>query len=166
MATRLETPTQPLGDRFGAPGRASVEGSLWRDPRYQAFWMLRLAFAALPLAMGIDKFFNGMVYWPKYLAHWIANIPPGTPQQIMYGVGVVEIIAGVLVLLKPRYAAYVVAAWLAGIVVNLLSYSGWYDIAARDLALLGGALVLGRLASVYDPPIRLGRGRRTRGEHA
>jgi len=130
-----------------------------RDPRYQAFWMLRLAFTAIPLAMGIDKYFNGLVYWPKYLAGWIHNILPGTLQQVMYGVGGVEILAGILCLLKPRYAAYIVAAWLAGIVVNLYSYSGWYDIGVRDLGLMGGALVLGRLASVYDPPLRLRRRR-------
>ncbi|MGH3008551.1 MAG: DoxX family membrane protein [Gaiellaceae bacterium] len=146
-----------MEDRLAGRGVAQLQGSLWRDPRYQAFWMLRLAFTALPLAMGIDKFFNGMVYWPKYLAHWIASIPPGTPQQIMYGVGVLEIVAAVLVLVKPRYAAYIVAAWLAGIVTNLLSDSGWYDVAARDLALMGGALVLARLASVYDPPLRFRR---------
>jgi uncharacterized membrane protein YphA (DoxX/SURF4 family) len=154
---QIETPARTMEDSSIVPGPAHARVSLWGDPRYQAFWMLRLAFAALPLAMGIDKFFNGMVYWPKYLAHWIANIAPGTPQQIMYGVGVVEIVAGVLVLLKPRYGVYVLAAWLAGIVVNLLSYPGWYDIAARDIALIGGGLVLGRLASVYDPPIRLRR---------
>src|ERR1051326_9523294 len=102
--------------------RAPTSAEPWAsDPRYQAFWMLRLGYTLIPLTMGIDKFFNGLVYWPKYLADWIANILPGTPQQIMYGVGVVEIIAGILVALKPRYAAYVVAAWLAGIVINLFS---------------------------------------------
>jgi uncharacterized membrane protein YphA (DoxX/SURF4 family) len=146
--------TRPVPDEASL---ADVTSTGWRDPRYQAFWMLRLAFTAIPLTMGIDKFFNGLVYWPKYLAHWIYNIPPGSAQQIMYGIGVVEIIAGVLCLLKPRYAAYIVAAWLAGIVTNLLSYPGWYDIAVRDLGLMGGALVLGRLASVYDPPLRLRR---------
>jgi uncharacterized membrane protein YphA (DoxX/SURF4 family) len=128
-----------------------------RDPRYQAFWLLRIGFTAIPLTMGIDKFFNGLVYWPRYLAGWIDNIAPGTAQQFMYFVGAVEILAGILVALKPRYAAYVVAAWLAGIVTNLLSYPGWYDIAVRDLGLLGGALVLGRLAAVYDPPLRFRR---------
>jgi uncharacterized membrane protein YphA (DoxX/SURF4 family) len=128
-----------------------------RDPRYQAFWLLRIGYTAIPLTMGIDKFFNGLVYWPKYLADWIHNILPGTEQQVMYAVGVVEIVAGILVALKPRYAAYVVAAWLAGIVINLLSYGEWYDVAVRDLGLLGGALVLGRLASVYDPPLRFRR---------
>ncbi|HKT43588.1 MAG TPA: DoxX family protein [Gaiellaceae bacterium] len=149
--------TTTLHEESVVPMRASVEPASIRDPRVQAFWMLRLAYTALPLAMGIDKFFNGMVYWPKYLAHWIANIPPGTPQQIMYGVGVLEIVAGLLVLAKPRYAAYIVALWLLGIVVNLWSGYGYWDIGARDFALMGGALVLSRLASVYDPPLRLRR---------
>jgi hypothetical protein len=70
---------------------------------------------------------------------------------------VVEIVAGLAVAVKPRYAAYIVAAWLAGIIINLLSYSGYYDIALRDFGLLLAALTLGRLASVYDPPLRLRR---------
>jgi hypothetical protein len=75
----------------------------------------------------------------------------------MYFVGIVEIAAGILVALRPRYAAYVVAAWLAGIVINLFSYGQWYDVGVRDLGLLGGALVLGRLAAVYDPPLQFRR---------
>jgi hypothetical protein len=125
-----------------------------RDPRFQAFWMLRVAFTAIPLTFGIDKFFNGLVYWPMYLAEWVHDILPGTPQQVMYGVGGVEILAGLLALLKPRYGAYIVVAWLAGIVINLFSDGQWYDVAVRDLGLMGAALVLGRLASVYDPPLR------------
>jgi hypothetical protein len=70
----------------------------------------------------------------------------------MYVVGVIEIIAGVAVALKPRYAAYIVAAWLGGIIINLLTYSGYYDVALRDFGLLLGALTLARLASRYDPP--------------
>jgi hypothetical protein len=75
----------------------------------------------------------------------------------MYVVGVVEIIAGIAVLVKPRYGAYLVAGWLAGIVINLLTSPGWYDIALRDFGLMLGALTLARLASVYDPPLRLNR---------
>jgi hypothetical protein len=56
------------------------------------------------------------------------------------------------VAIKPRWGAYVVAAWLAGIIINLLSYSGYYDVALRDFGLLLGALTLARLASVYDRP--------------
>jgi uncharacterized membrane protein YphA (DoxX/SURF4 family) len=132
-------------------------GSRSSDARYQAFTTLRIGFTVLPIAMGIDKFANSMVYWPKYLADWIDNIAPGTAQQFMYFVGAVEIIAGLIVLLKPRYGAYLVAAWLAGIVVSLFSYGEWYDIAVRDFGLMLGAITLGRLASVYDPPLRLRR---------
>ena len=153
--TQLRERSAPITEST-RPNLAPAPADL-SDARYQAFWMLRLGYTAIPIAMGIDKFFNGLVYWPKYLADWIDNIAPGTAQQFMYFVGVVEIVAGLLVLLKPRYAAYVVAGWLAGIVINLFSYGEWYDVAVRDLGLMAGALVLGRLASVYDPPLRLRR---------
>jgi len=120
------------------------------DPRYQAFMVLRVGFTTLPLVMGIDKFFNTLTSWPQYLADWIDNIVPGTAQQLMYVVGGVEILAAILVAVRPRYGAYIVAAWLAGIIINLVSYGEWYDIAVRDLGLMLGALALGRLASVYD----------------
>ncbi len=128
-----------------------------RDPRYQAFALLRLAFTVAPIAFGLDKFFNFLVEWPTYLAPWINDIAPGTGQQFMYFVGVTEIVAGVAVALKPRYGAYIVAAWLAGIIVNLLTYPGYYDIALRDFGLMLGALTLARLAAVYDPPLQLRR---------
>ena len=124
----------------------------WSDPRYQAFGLMRLAFTVAPIAFGLDKFFNVLVDWPKYLAPWINDIAPGSAQDFMRFTGVVEIVAGVAVAIKPRYGAYVVAGWLAGIVVNLLSYSGYYDVALRDFGLMLGALTLGRLAAVYDPP--------------
>ena len=98
-----------------------------------------------------------LVHWPNYLAPWINDIAPGTGQQFMYFVGGTEILAGLIVALKPRYGAYVVAAWLGGIVINLLTYSGFYDIALRDFGLMLAALTLGRLASVYDAPLRLRR---------
>ena len=129
----------------------------WHDARYQAFALLRLAFTVAPIAFGLDKFFNVMVDWPVYLAPWINDIAPGTGQQFMYFVGVTEIAAGVMVALKPRYGAYVVAGWLGGIILNLLTYSGYYDIALRDFGLMLGALTLARLASVYDPPFRSAR---------
>src|SRR5215213_9847282 len=133
-------------------GVASVETADWRDARYQAFALLRVAFAVAPIAFGLDKFFNVMVDWPKYLAPWINDIAPGSGQDFMYFVGAIEIVAGIVVALKPRYGAYLVAGWLGGIVVNLLTYSGYYDIALREFGLMLGALTLGRLASVYDPP--------------
>jgi uncharacterized membrane protein YphA (DoxX/SURF4 family) len=140
--------------RSASPDMARAD---WRDPRYQAFALLRLGFTVAPIAFGVDKFFNVLVHWPNYLAPWINNIVPGTGQQFMYFVGVTEILAGVIVALKPRYGAYVVAGWLAGIIVNLLSYSGFYDIALRDFGLMLGALTLARLASVYDAPLKFAR---------
>jgi len=128
-----------------------------RDPRYQAFALMRLAFTLAPIAFGLDKFFNLMVDWPKYLAPWITDLAPGNAQQFMYFVGATEIVAGIMVALKPRYGAYVVAGWLAGIILNLLTHSGYYDIALRDFGLMLAALTLARLASVYDAPLRLSR---------
>ncbi len=138
-------------------GTAATATADWRDPRYQAFALMRLTFTIAPIAFGLDKFFNIMVHWPNYLAPWINNIMPGTGQQFMYFVGATEILAGVIVAIKPRYGAYVVAGWLAGIIINLLTYSGFYDIALRDFGLMLGALALARLASVYDPPLKLSR---------
>jgi uncharacterized membrane protein YphA (DoxX/SURF4 family) len=140
----------------GSPA-TSVVDRLKVDPAYQAFWMLRIGFAALPILFGLDKFFDVTVNWEIYLAPWINDIVPGSAAEAMYAVGVIEILAGVAVALKPRYAAYVVAAWLGGIIVNLLTLSGYYDVALRDFGLLVGALTLARLASKYDPPSFGGR---------
>ncbi|TWH16156.1 DoxX-like protein [Rhodococcus rhodochrous J45] len=124
------------------------------DPAYGAFVLLRIGFTVLPIVMGIDKFTNVLTSWQGYLAPWIVDFGPLGAQQVMLVVGVIEIVAGIAVAIKPRYAAYIVAAWLAGIVINLLSYPGFYDVALRDVGLLLAALTLARLASVYDPPWR------------
>jgi hypothetical protein len=145
----------PASDtRHPAPATHAAD---WRDPRYQGYALMRLAFTVAPIAFGVDKYFNVLVHWPKYLAPWINNIAPGSGQDFMYFVGAVEILAGLVVAIKPRYGSYLVAGWLAGIVINLLSYSGFYDIALRDFGLMLGALTLARLAAVYDPPLKLGR---------
>jgi uncharacterized membrane protein YphA (DoxX/SURF4 family) len=124
-----------------------------KDPTYQAFFMLRTVFTVAPILMGIDKFFNWMVRWPSYLAPWINRIIPGTAQQFMYAVGVIEILAGLLVLLLPRYGALIVAGWLGGIIINLLTNNPpeYYDIALRDFGLMVAALVLVRLAWALRP---------------
>jgi uncharacterized membrane protein YphA (DoxX/SURF4 family) len=120
------------------------------DAGRQAFQMLRLLFTVAPIAFGLDKFFNVLVDWPTYLAPWVNDIVPGSGQDLMYVVGVVEIVAGLAVAVKPRYGAPLVAAWLAGIIFNLLTLSGYYDVALRDFGLLVSALVLARLAVRYD----------------
>ena len=108
------SPTAPRHPQSTGAARRTGDSDRWRDPRYQAFALMRLAFTVAPIAFGLDKFFNVMVHWPNYLAPWINDIAPGTGQQFMYFVGVTEILAGVIVALKPRYGAYVVAAWLGG----------------------------------------------------
>jgi hypothetical protein len=140
--------------RGSAADSSASEAPPWRDARFQAYALLRTGFAAAPILFGLDKFFEVLVDWPIYLAPWVNDIAPGSAQDFMYFVGGVEILAGLVVALKPRYGAYLVAAWLGGIIVNLLSHSGYYDIALRDFGLLIGALALGRLAAAYDPPLR------------
>ncbi|GGU79655.1 DoxX family membrane protein [Lentzea flava] len=117
------------------------------DPATQAFVLLRTVFTVAPVLFGLDKFFNLLVDWPVYLAPWIDSIVPGSPQTAMYVVGVIEIVAGVLVAVQPKWGGLVVAAWLLGIIVNLVTGPGYYDVALRDFGLLAGALALSRLAA-------------------
>src|ERR671928_1182130 len=118
---------------------------------YQAYLVLRTGFTVAPILFGIDKFFNWTVHWPDYLAGWINNIMPGSAQDFMYFVGGVEIAAGLVVAVAPIVGAPLVAAWLAGIVVNLLTNNPpeYYDIALRDFGLFLAALALGRLALAF-----------------
>ena len=118
-------------------------------PAYQAFFLLRTVFTVAPIVFGLDKFANLLTDWPTYLAPWIDDLVPGTAQQAMYAVGVVEVLAGVAVAVAPRFGAWLVAAWLAGIIVNLLTIPGYYDIALRDFGLLVAAVALARLAAGY-----------------
>jgi uncharacterized membrane protein YphA (DoxX/SURF4 family) len=119
------------------------------DPGYQAFVILRTGFTVAPILFGLDKFANLLVDWPVYLAPWINDIVPGSAQAAMYAVGVVEIVAGLAVALAPRFGGWLVAGWLAGIIINLLTIPGHYDIALRDFGLLLGAVALARLAQRY-----------------
>ena len=132
----------------------------------QAYLMLRTVFTIAPIAFGLDKFFDILTDWEKYLAPWINDIVPGSAHQAMLAVGVLEILAGVLVAVRPAIGAYVVAAWLLGIIVNLVSIGDYYDVALRDFGLLVGALALARLAapgpSTADRPARvIDRGQHT-----
>jgi len=120
------------------------------DPIYQAYLLLWIGFTVAPILFGLDKFANLLANWEQYLAPWIGRTLPVSASTAMGVIGVVEITAGVVVALKPRYGAYLVAAWLGGIIVNLLTYPGYYDIALRDFGLMIGALALARLASQFD----------------
>jgi len=155
-------PPTPAPTR-GAP---AADAAVPRNPAYQAFLILRAAFVAAPILFGLDKFFNWMTYWPKYLWVGFPNVISVSPQHFMYAVGVVEIAAGLLVLVWPRVGGYVVAAWLAGIVTNLVITSiaigghthVFWDIALRDFGLMLAALALARLAAVFAPRFPFGRG--------
>src|SRR5215471_11460167 len=120
------------------------------DPAYQAFAILRAGFTVAPILFGIDKFLNWLVDWPIYLAPQIDDLVPGNAHQAMLAVGVIEIVAGIVVAVRPRFGGYLVAAWLAGIIVNLLIQADFYDIALRDFGLLVGAVALARLATAYE----------------
>jgi hypothetical protein len=120
----------------------------------QAFLILRTALTVAPILFGLDKFTNLMTHWTAYLAPWIDHLVPGTAQQAMYAVGVTEVVAGLLVAVAPRVGGLVVAAWLAGIIVDLLTLGDYYDVALRDVGLLAAAVALSRLA----PPVHLRRG--------
>ena len=116
-----------------------------------AYRLLRIGFTVAPILFGLDKFFNWTVHWPDYLAPWINNIVPGSGQDFMYFVGGVEIAAGLVVAVAPVIGAPLVSAWLAGIVVNLLTNNPpeYYDIALRDFGLMLAALTLTRLAWAF-----------------
>src|SRR3954452_23812848 len=136
-------------------GRTSSTGSarLRTDPVFQAFWVLRTGFTVAPILFGLDKFAGALTDWDGYLAPFVDRLVPGTAHQAMLAVGVVEIIAGITVALLPRVGGLIVAAWLGGIIVNLLILGDYYDIALRDFGLLLGALALSRLAAAVGAPL-------------
>lgn len=113
----------------------------------RAFILLRTVFTIAPIAFGLDKFAGVLTDWEQYLAPWINDLVPGTAHQAMLAVGVIEIVAGIAVAVVPRNGALLVAAWLAGIIVNLVSMGEYYDVALRDFGLLVGALALALLAT-------------------
>lgn len=146
MATR----TRVRAEGTALPVRAAV-----RDPGTASFWLLRLGFTAAPILAGADKFFDWMTDWSHYLWVGLPNFFNVTPERFMYGVGAVEIVAGLCVLFAPRFGAPLVAAWLAGIVTNLvvvgITRGEYWDIALRDFGLLLGAISLTLMAWRYRP---------------
>ena len=143
MATALNVgnTTSPA---FGSTSAAS-------RPAYQAFGILYAGFVALPILAGLDKFFHFLVNWDQYLAPIATRVLPVSGHTFMLLVGVVEIAAGLLVAVRPRIGAYVVALWLWGIIVNLMLIPGYYDIALRDFGLSLGALALARISTQVNP---------------
>jgi hypothetical protein len=120
-------------------------------PAYQAFLVLRTAFVVAPILFGLDKFTNLLTDWTTYLAPAVDRLVPGAATSAMLAVGVVEIVAGLVVAVRPKVGGYLVAAWLAGVITNLLLLGDHYDVALRDFGLLLAALALARLATAFQP---------------
>lgn len=115
-------------------------------PDRQAFILLRTVFTVAPILFGLDKFTNILTDWTGYLAPVATSVVPVSAQTFMYIVGVVEIIAGIAVAVRPRFGSLLVAVWLLGIIINLLVLGSFYDVALRDFGLFVAALALNRLS--------------------
>lgn len=120
------------------------------DSDHQAFLLLRAVFTVAPILFGLDKFANVMTDWTHYLAPWINDIVPGSASDAMHIVGVVEVVAGLVVFFAPKFGGWLVAAWLGGIIVDLLTLGGYGDVALRDFGLLVAAVALARLAQKHS----------------
>ena len=125
---------------------AAIDG-----PTYQAYLALRVGFVVAPILFGLDKFTNLLTDWTVYLAPGIDRLVPGSASGAMLAVGIIEIVAGLVVAVRPKVGGYLVAAWLAGIITNLLLLGDRYDVALRDFGLLLAALALARLATAFQP---------------
>ena len=132
----------PAGDARSRPDLA--------DPAVPAFALLRVGFTVAPILFGLDKLLDWLVDWRVYLAPEINDLVPGNAHAAMLIIGVIEIVAGLVVAVRPKFGGYLVAAWLGGIIVNLLLQADFYDIALRDFGLLLAALTLARLATAFE----------------
>jgi uncharacterized membrane protein HdeD (DUF308 family) len=119
------------------------------DPGYQAFRILQITFVIAPIVAGLDKFFYLLANWSSYIAPFALKMVHNHDRGFMAIVGVIEIIAGLGVIFKPKLFAYIVSLWLLGIIFNLLLTGQYFDIALRDLGLLLAAVSLGKLSQKY-----------------
>jgi hypothetical protein len=133
---------------YNAPGTAADK--IASSPAHQAFRILHFGFTVAPILAGLDKFFHLLVNWDQYVPGLVARVSPTLSHTLMLVVGVIEIVVGIGVALKPRIFGYIVAAWLAVIIVNLLLIPGYFDVALRDFGLLLGALALARLSEQFS----------------
>jgi len=133
------------------PDTTSTSSDVGAD---RAYFLLRTVFTIAPIAFGLDKFAELLTDWERYLAPWVNDLVPGSAHDAMLAVGVIEVAAGVLVAVAPRYGALLVAAWLGGIILNLVTMGEFLDVALRDLGLLVGALALASLAWSRRPGAR------------
>jgi hypothetical protein len=138
-----------LDNATGVSSRPQADNEV-STPGYQAYQILRFGFTVAPILAGLDKFFHFLVNWDQYLPPLVNRLLGGHGHEFMLAVGVIEIIAGIGVAVKPKIFAYVVSVWLLLIIANLLLIPGYYDVALRDLGLALGALALARLSAKFD----------------
>jgi uncharacterized membrane protein YphA (DoxX/SURF4 family) len=112
---------------------------------------LRFTYGLVPIVAGLDKFTNLLTHWENYLSPGVVSMLPFSAHTFMMIVGVIEIIAGIIVLVKPAIGGYIVMAWLAVIAITLLASGNYLDVAVRDLTMAIGALSLGRLSKIVTP---------------
>jgi hypothetical protein len=140
MAVSAESRSTGFASSVAVPSDSAVR---------QAYDLLHVGFTVAPIVAGLDKFFGLLVNWDQYLAPWIASLSPIGGHNLMLVVGIVEIAAGLIVWARPRFGGYLVAAWLGGIILSLLTLPGYFDVALRDFGLALGALALARLATAF-----------------
>ncbi len=140
-----------LAAKHGELGVSETAGQgLWHQPAYQAYRILHAGFTVAPVLAGLDKFLNLLGHWDQYLTPLVPRVTGIPAHTFMMIVGAIEIVAGIGVAVKPKIFAYVVSAWLLGIILNLVLIPGYFDVALRDLGLSLGALALARLSATFD----------------
>lgn len=123
---------------------------LTRDRGYQAFRILQTAFVIVPIVAGLDKFIYYLADWSGYLAPFLSRMLNRQDDAFMMGVGVIEIVAGLGVLFKPKIFSYVVFYWLIVVIINLLIAGDFFDIALTDFGMALAALALGKMSLKYS----------------
>lgn len=121
-----------------------------------AWWALRIALGVGPIVAGLDKFFNKLADWQMYLSPLATKVVPVSPATFMHIVGVVEILAGIVVLTRfTKFGAYLVMAWLIGIAINLVTTGMFYDLAVRDVEIAVGAFALSQITAAREARVQV-----------
>lgn len=116
-----------------------------------SWWALKIALGLMPIISGVDKYFNKLADWGMYLSPYATKVVPVSVPTFMHVVGVIEIVAGIIVLSRwTRIGSYIVLFWLVAIAVNLVTTGMFYDLAVRDLEIAVGAFALSQLTSVRE----------------
>ena len=125
-----------------------MENTLTKQSLYPTITLMKFTFGLVPIVAGLDKFTDLLTHWEQYLSPSTVDMLPFTPHTFMMIVGVVEIIAGIIVLLRPAIGGLIVAAWLTLIALSLIVGGAFLDVAVRDLVMAVSAFSLARLSKL------------------